>query len=59
MALTPTQREFYTYCGNHEFLTLKVLADFKQRLEEEGNPQTFAFALEDFLHAECRRSRWL
>ncbi len=53
MALTRTQQEFYAYCEGHDFVSAAVLAEFERRLHEEGNVQTFSFALERFLPADC------
>jgi tetratricopeptide (TPR) repeat protein len=57
MSISATQKQFYDYCTNNEFLDSPTIEEFKQRLQAEGNVNTVAFSLEKFVTETCPNCR--
>jgi hypothetical protein len=55
MGFTQKQKEVHTYCDQHDFIPGEVVEQFTRELEADGNLQTLAFALEDFLEGSCKK----
>lgn len=53
MALTQTEREFYEYCRNHEFIPAPILSGFTRRLEQEDNRIAISVGLDKFITDSC------
>lgn len=53
MALTPIAKEFWKYCDTHDFISLQIFNDFKNKLEQENNKVAFEVGLEKFLQGSC------
>ena len=55
MTLTPTEHELYDYCRNNDFVSQEKTEAFRQRLTQEGNPKSLAYALGDFIPGACTK----
>jgi hypothetical protein len=55
MTLTSTEKELYDYCRNNEFVSAEKIEKYRQRLTEEGNPKSLAYALGNFIPGACTK----
>ena len=53
MDATTTQKELWSYCSANDFMSKEKIADFQQRLTQEGNQDSLKYALEKFEPSMC------
>ena len=57
MDATTTQKELWSYCNANDFISKEKIADFQQRLNQEGNQNSLNYALEKFEPSICPKCK--
>lgn len=53
MDFTDMERQVVDYCNNNDFVSAATIEDFREKLKQEDNLGTLAFALEKFVGTAC------